>query len=54
MSGAIVYPKLVRSFTLPSATLDDKVTAELKDGMLRIHLPKDGKTAAKAVEIKVA
>jgi len=48
------YGSFVRSFTLPAATLDDKVTAEFKDGMLRIHVPKDGKQPAKAVEIKVA
>jgi HSP20 family protein len=44
----------VRSFTLPPATLGDKVAAEFKDGMLKVHLPKDMKSAsAKSVEIKV-
>lgn len=48
------YGSFVRSFTLPPATLGDKVAAEFKDGMLKVHLPKDMKSAsAKSVEIKV-
>jgi HSP20 family protein len=47
------YGSFARSFTLPTGTLGDKVTAEFKDGVLRIHLPKDVKaSAAKTVEIK--
>lgn len=49
------YGSFLRSFTLPPGTLGDKVAAEFKDGMLKVHLPKDTKAAAaKAVEIKVA
>jgi HSP20 family protein len=35
-----------RSFTLPESTLRDKVTADYRNGLLRVHLPKDpaGKT----------
>ena len=48
------YGSFLRSFTLPPGTLGDKVAAEFKDGMLKVHLPKDTKAAAsKAVEIKV-
>lgn len=48
------YGSFVRSFTLPAATVGSKVTAEFKDGVLRVHLPKDIQAAAsKAVEIKV-
>lgn len=49
------YGSFTRSFTLPTGTQGDKVAAEFKDGVLRVHLPKDGKAAAsKSVEIKVA
>ena len=49
------YGSFTRSFTLPAGTQGDKVAAEFKEGVLRIHLPKDGKaTAGKSVEIKVA
>jgi len=49
------YGSFARSFTLPPGTLGDKVAAEFKDGVLRVHLPKDTKAAVgKNVEIKVA
>ncbi len=49
------YGCFLRSFTLPAATSGDKVAAEFKDGVLRVHLPKDTKAASsKTVEIKVA
>ena len=49
------YGSFARSFTLPPGTQGDKVAAEFKDGVLRVHLPKDTKaTASKSVEIKVA
>ena len=48
------YGSFLRSFTLPAATSGDKVAAEFKDGMLKVHLPKDVKAASsKTVEIKV-
>lgn len=47
------YGSFVRSFSLPESAVDDKVSAEYKDGILKIHVPKDGKVAGKAVEIKV-
>ncbi len=46
------YGRFVRSFTLPAGAAQDKVTAEFKDGLLRVHLPKDAKPASKAIEIK--
>jgi HSP20 family protein len=48
------YGSFMRSFTLPAAILADKVTADFKDGMLKVHLPKDTRSAAKAVEIRVS
>lgn len=47
------YGSFLRSFTLPPEVMADKVNAEFKDGMLMVHLPKNGKAGAKAVEIKV-
>lgn len=48
------YGSFMRSFTLPAATSGDKVAAEFKDGVLKVHLPKDVKAASsKTVEIKV-
>lgn len=45
----------LRSFTLPAAVLADKVAADFKDGVLKVHLPKDIKAESrKAIEIKVA
>lgn len=47
------YGSFARAFTLPTGTFADKVTAEFKDGVLKIHLPKDVKaSSAKTVEIK--
>ena len=49
------YGTFLRSFTLPAAVQADKVAADFKDGVLKVHLPKDIKAEArKAVEIKVA
>jgi HSP20 family protein len=48
------YGSFLRSFTLPAAIVADKVSADFKDGVLKVHLPKDSKPGVKAVEIKVA
>jgi len=42
------------SFTLPDAADGSKVSAEFKDGVLKVRLPKTEKAKAKAVEVKVA
>jgi HSP20 family protein len=49
-----VYGTFVRSFMLPENVAEDKVTAEFKDGMLMVHLPKTEKPKPKQVEVKVA
>jgi HSP20 family protein len=48
------YGSFLRSFTLPAAASSDKITAEFKDGLLKVRVPKDAKAAPKAIEIKAA
>ena len=47
------YGSFTRSFSLPEDADGSKVTADYKDGMLHVHLPKSEKATAKAIEIKV-
>lgn len=46
------YGHFIRSFSLPSAVKEDKITAEFKNGLLRIVLPK--KEEVKPKQIKIA
>jgi HSP20 family protein len=48
------YGSFMRSFTLPEAADGSKVSAEYKDGVLRVHLPKSEKVKPKSIEVKVA
>ena len=47
------YGSFVRSFSVPEAVSGNKVTADFKDGVLTIHLPKDEKAKPRAIEVKV-
>ncbi len=47
------YGRYARSFTLPDDADPSKVTAEFKDGVLRVRLPKSEKAKPKSIEIKV-
>ena len=47
------YGSFVRSFSLPEDADGSKVTADFKDGMLQVHLPKSVKATPKAIEITV-
>jgi HSP20 family protein len=47
------YGNFLRSFTLPDAADGSKVTAEFKDGVIKVHLPKSEKAKPKAIEVKV-
>jgi HSP20 family protein len=48
------YGSFLRSFTLPDTADGTKVSAEFKDGVLKVHLPKSEKAAPRTVEVKVA
>ena len=48
------YGRFVRSFIVPDFVDADKVSAEFKDGVLKVHLPKSEKTKPKQIEVKVA
>jgi len=48
------YGSFVRSFYLPDITDAGKVSAEFKDGVLKVHLPKSEMAKAKHIEVKVA
>ena len=47
------YGSFVRSFSLPEDADGSKVTADFKDGLLQVHLPKCVKATPKAIEITV-
>ncbi|MDB6134818.1 MAG: Heat shock protein Hsp20 family [Verrucomicrobiales bacterium] len=47
------YGSFIRTFILPDAVNPGKVTAEFKDGMLVVHLPKDEKTKSTAIDISI-
>jgi HSP20 family protein len=48
------YGSFMRSFTLPEDADGTKVTAEYKDGMLNVRLPKSEKAKPKTIEVKVS
>src|ERR1700757_2160199 len=43
-----------RSFTLPEDADSTKVTAEFRDGVLKVHLPTTTTPKSKAIQVKVA
>jgi HSP20 family protein len=47
------YGSFVRSFALPEGTTGSKVSADFKDGVLKVHLPKSEQTKPKSLEIKI-
>jgi HSP20 family protein len=47
------YGSFLRSFTLPESVNAEKVSAEFKDGVLSVHLPKDERAKPKSIEVKV-
>lgn len=47
------YGSFRRSFTLPEDTDSKKVTAEFRDGVLKVHLPTTTIAKTKALQVKV-
>ncbi len=48
------YGAFVRTFVVPNGVNDGAVSAEFKDGVLQVHLPKSNKPAPKSVEVKIS
>ena len=48
------YGSFERSFIVPDYAEADRVNAEFKDGVLKVHLPKGEKAKPKQIEVKVA
>jgi HSP20 family protein len=48
------YGQFMRSFMLPTTVDTDKVSAEFKDGILCVTLPKREEVKPKAIEVKAA
>jgi HSP20 family protein len=48
------YGSFMRSFTLPEDADGSKVSAEYKDGLLNVHIPKSEKAKSKTTEVKIA
>jgi len=46
------YGAFMRSVALPTTVDQDKVKAELKDGILRVHLPKTEQARARQIQIQ--
>ena len=47
------YGNFRRSFTLPEDTDSTKVTAEFRDGVLKVHLPTTAIERSKATQVKI-
>ena len=48
------YGSFMRSFTLPEDADGTKISAEYKDGVLNVRLPKSEKAKPKSIEVKVS
>jgi HSP20 family protein len=49
-----LYGSFARSFTLPDSVDEQKVTAEFRNGVLTVRLPKSERAKPKSIEISVA
>jgi HSP20 family protein len=45
--------RFVRSFTLPDVVDEEKLTAEYRNGILTVHLPKSEKAKPRSIEVQV-
>jgi len=48
------YGSFERSFIVPDDADSDKVNAEFKDGVLKVHLPKSERAKPKQIEVRVS
>ena len=48
------YGSFARSFTVPEDADPERVSADFKDGLLKVHLPKSEKARPKSIEVQVA
>ena len=47
------YGSFMRSFALPEGAAGDKISAEFKDGVLKVHLAKSPEAKPKSINVKV-
>jgi HSP20 family protein len=47
------YGSFMRSFLLPEGAAGEKVSADFKDGVLKVHLPKSAEAKPKSIDVKV-
>ena len=47
------YGSFMRSFALPEGAAGEKVSADFKDGVLKVHLPKSAEAKPKSIDVKV-
>ena len=47
------YGSFSRSLTLPAKVVEGKITAEFKDGILEVHLPKAAESKPKEIKVDV-
>ncbi len=45
------YGTFTRSFTLPESTIRDEVKADYRNGLLRVHLPKDPAGKTRSIDV---
>ena len=48
------YGSFSRSFTLPDSVDGSRISADFKDGVLRVHVPKSEQAKPKSIQVKVA
>jgi HSP20 family protein len=47
------YGSFMRSFTLPEGAAGEKVSADFKDGVLKVHLPKSAEAKPRSIDVKI-
>jgi HSP20 family protein len=47
------YGSFVRTFALPDDARPGKISADFKDGVLKVHLPKSAEAKPKSIDVKV-